>query len=164
MQAVTLAPSENTPFPAYPGKKEYDDASPVQKLGTKQLLFAFAKYSMVIPPVKDFVYRSRLSRKNQAWDERTAYSLCHLERNEVESRDLRTSVRYQVELVRRSLDSLRSLGMTNKKERHSRSFSVSEITQPAGTELPRLRRWCSRGAAAGWMRGPWDRQGRSGQP
>ena len=63
MQAVTLAPSDNTPFPAYPGEKEYDDASPVQKLGTKQLLFALAKYSMVIPPVKGFLNCSRLLGK-----------------------------------------------------------------------------------------------------
>ena len=37
---------------------------------------------------------------------------CHLERNEVESRDLRIIVTFQVKSVRRSLDSLRSLGMT----------------------------------------------------
>ena len=39
--------------------------------------------------------------------------ICHLERNEVESRDLRTFEPVQSELVRRSLDSLRSLGMTS---------------------------------------------------
>ena len=38
--------------------------------------------------------------------------LCHLERNEVESRDPRTFGMFQVKSVRRSLDSLRSLGMT----------------------------------------------------
>ena len=37
---------------------------------------------------------------------------CHLERNEVESRDLRSFDTYLVKLVRRSLDSLCSLGMT----------------------------------------------------
>ena len=39
-------------------------------------------------------------------------SVCHLERNEVESRDLRIIITHQVKSVRRSLDSLRSLGMT----------------------------------------------------
>ena len=38
--------------------------------------------------------------------------MCHLERNEVESRDLRTFETFYVKSVRRSLDSLRSLGMT----------------------------------------------------
>ena len=38
---------------------------------------------------------------------------CHLERNEVESRDLRTNGTFLVKSVRRSLDSLRSLGMTS---------------------------------------------------
>ena len=37
---------------------------------------------------------------------------CHLEGHEVESRDLRTFDAFQVKSVRRSLDSLRSLGMT----------------------------------------------------
>ena len=41
-----------------------------------------------------------------------SHRICHLERNEVESRDLRMTVTYQVESVRRSLDSLCSLGMT----------------------------------------------------
>ena len=44
---------------------------------------------------------------------------CHLERNEMESRDLRTFVSNQVKSVRRSLDSLRSLGMTACLQNHS---------------------------------------------
>ena len=38
---------------------------------------------------------------------------CHLERNEVESRDLRIFDTFQCKSVRRSLDSLCSLGMTS---------------------------------------------------
>ena len=38
---------------------------------------------------------------------------CHLEQNEVESRDLRTSGIFRLKSVRRSLDSLCSLGMTS---------------------------------------------------
>ena len=38
--------------------------------------------------------------------------LCHLERNEVESRDLRIDERFLVKLVRRSLHALRLVGMT----------------------------------------------------
>ena len=38
---------------------------------------------------------------------------CHPERNEVESRDLRTVMIFAVKLVRRSFDSLCSLRMTN---------------------------------------------------
>ena len=37
---------------------------------------------------------------------------CHLERNEVKSRDLHTLTTFQVNAVRRSLDSRGSLGMT----------------------------------------------------
>ena len=37
---------------------------------------------------------------------------CHLERNEMESRDLRTLATLQLKSVRRSLESLCSLGMT----------------------------------------------------
>ena len=41
--------------------------------------------------------------------------ICHPERNEVESRDLRTVDTCQLKSVRRSFDSLRSLRMTNFK-------------------------------------------------
>ena len=40
-------------------------------------------------------------------------NMCHLERNEVESRDLRIMMRFQAESVRRSLGSRCSLGMTS---------------------------------------------------
>ena len=42
----------------------------------------------------------------------SCFFLCHLKRNKVESRDLRTFGSFQVKSVRRSLDSLRSRGMT----------------------------------------------------
>ena len=50
---------------------------------------------------------------------------CHLERNEVESRDLRMIVTFQVESVRRSLDSLRSLGMTPLKTEKASRFRLA---------------------------------------
>ena len=42
----------------------------------------------------------------------SCFFLCHLERNKVESRDLPPFGMFQVKSVRRSLDSLCSLGMT----------------------------------------------------
>ena len=47
------------------------------------------------------------------WILRKSSLLCHPERNEMESRDLRTDDRFCVNLVRRSFDSLCSLRMTN---------------------------------------------------
>ena len=43
---------------------------------------------------------------------RILQKICHPERNEMESRDLRIVMTYNVKLVRRSFDSLRSLRMT----------------------------------------------------
>ena len=52
-------------------------------------------------------------RKVYIWIWHTISPTCHLERNEVKSRDLRTNSNYAVSTVRRFLDSLRSLGMTD---------------------------------------------------
>ena len=59
-----------------------------------------------------------------------SHHTCHLERNEVESRDLRMIVTFQVESVRRSLDSLRSLGMTSFADRKSQPFPAGFLIGP----------------------------------
>ena len=55
---------------------------------------------------------------------------CHPERNEVESRDLRTMMTFVVKSVRRSFDSLCSLRMTKLMVR---SYYFSLSTHSAGT-------------------------------
>ena len=51
----------------------------------------------------------------------TAHPCCHSERNEMKSRNLRTDLNNYVSLMRRSLDSLCSLGMTY--------FGISSLTK-----------------------------------
>ena len=69
-----------------------------------ETVFFFSLYGRVLTlPQPDSTEMSKFSNYP---------GICHLKRNEVESRDLRTHEAYRLQSVRRSLDSLPSLGMT----------------------------------------------------